>query len=129
MFAVMILPVASVTETVTATATQIGVTTLTVDLTATATPTDAYSAAGSVYNPTITESVATQDSLIVTGIFYVLIAESIAAGDSFLGRLLWELIDDTETANWQNIVNTQSSGWTIIDDTETGSNWTDIKTI
>ena len=101
----------------------------TVDLTATATPTDAYSAAGSVYNPTITESVAAQDSLIVTGIFYVLIAESIAAGDSFLGRLLWELIDDTETANWQNIVNTQSSGWTIIDDTETGSNWTDIKTI
>jgi len=39
----------------------------------------------------------------------------------------WKLIDDSETANWQNITNSQTPTWTIVDTTET-ADWEEIVT-
>jgi hypothetical protein len=39
-----------------------------------------------------------------------------------IGRYLWELVDDQQTANWGIVNNTQSTGWACIDDTQT-PNW------
>lgn len=39
--------------------------------------------------------------------------------------LIWAVIDDSQSANWQNISNVQGSGWTVIDDEQTPG-WTNI---
>jgi hypothetical protein len=40
--------------------------------------------------------------------------ETAAITESQTVRYFWEIIDDTQTANWQNINNVQSSGWTPV---------------
>jgi hypothetical protein len=39
----------------------------------------------------------------------------------------WKVIDDSETANWQNITNSQTPTWNIVDTTET-ADWEEIVT-
>lgn len=34
------------------------------------------------------------------------------------GALVWGMIDDTQTPNWQNITNTQTPSWADVDDTQ-----------
>jgi hypothetical protein len=36
-------------------------------------------------------------------------------------RLLWELIDDGQTANWQNIDDAQTAAWAAIDNAQSSS--------
>jgi hypothetical protein len=36
-------------------------------------------------------------------------------------RLLWELIDDSQTANWQNIDDAQTAAWAAIDNAQSSS--------
>jgi hypothetical protein len=52
------------------------------------------------------------------------------------GTLVWAVIDDNQTPDWQNIANAQGSGWTSVSDAQTpgwvainntqGSGWTDV---
>jgi hypothetical protein len=37
----------------------------------------------------------------------------------------WKLIDDSQTADWQNISDTQNSGWVLVDDSQT-ANWQNV---
>ena len=39
--------------------------------------------------------------------------------------LIWAVIDDSQSPNWQNINTVQGSGWTVIDDEQTPG-WTNI---
>jgi hypothetical protein len=41
------------------------------------------------------------------------------------GVLVWAVIDDSQTPNWQNITNTQGSGWTEVNDAQTPG-WTQL---
>ncbi len=41
------------------------------------------------------------------------------------GALVWAVIDDSQTPNWQNITNTQGSGWTEVNDAQTPG-WTQL---
>lgn len=39
----------------------------------------------------------------------------------------WQIINDTQVPNWQNIISTQGTGWTDVNDTQT-PNWQDVLT-
>ena len=41
------------------------------------------------------------------------------------GALVWAVIDDSQTPNWQNIANTQGSGWTEVNDAQSPG-WTQL---
>jgi hypothetical protein len=69
-------------------------------------------------------------------VFLVQIGETITITDSVFGKLLLNLIDDSQTPSWQNIDDSdavtwnaistaQTPGWTQINDSETPG-WTDI---
>ena len=48
-----------------------------------------------------------------SGVYSVTSITELATGtDTVNGRPFWEIIDDTQDANWQNIGNTQTAGWT-----------------
>jgi hypothetical protein len=64
----------------------------------------------------------------VNGSFNVAVIAAATALDAMTARLLWELIDDSQTANWQNINASQSTTWTNVD-TDQDPGWTDIPTI
>ena len=58
-------------------------------------------------------------------IYFVQINESVIVTDSVFGKLLWNLIDDSQNPSWQNIGDSQTPGWTLITDTQ-NPNWTQI---
>jgi hypothetical protein len=96
----------------------------------------------------IEESVSTQDLFSALAQFMVKITENATAlaedgaesdNDVFIGesarasdvvscRYLWELINDSQTANWVDINNPQSPGWATVSTTDNAS-WTLINTI
>jgi hypothetical protein len=43
------------------------------------------------------------------------------------GVNVWSVIDDTQTANWQNINNAQVPGWGAVSDTQTAG-WQQVAT-
>ena len=46
--------------------------------------------------------------------FIASLTESATGTDLIISRPFWDVIDDTQTANWQNIGNTQTAGWTAV---------------
>jgi hypothetical protein len=56
------------------------------------------------------------------------VAETARAFDSITQRLLWELIDDSQSVSWQVINTDTNSGWVLINDNQTPG-WTTIDTI
>ena len=42
-----------------------------------------------------------------------------------VGVFYWSLIDDSETANWQNIDDSQTPGWATLDDSQS-ANWQNV---
>jgi hypothetical protein len=84
----------------------------------------------------VSESATALDTPSASQVFLVSISESVITADSVIGRFLWEIIDDAETANWQvinaadsntwgTINNAQTSGWTTINTSDT-ANWSII---
>jgi hypothetical protein len=55
-------------------------------------------------------------------------AETAQAFDAVTQRLLWELIDDSQSVSWQVINTNTNSGWVLINDNQTPG-WTNIDTI
>jgi hypothetical protein len=58
-------------------------------------------------------------------VFNTSVLENITALDLFSALYLWNLIDDSQTPNWQNVASAQSPTWTDIDDSQTPG-WTPI---
>lgn len=75
----------------------------------------------------VSEAVQSKDTPTVLQQLNVLQSEGAAITDSVLARALWEVIDDLENANWQNVANTQAPGWTDVDD-KTDLDWQNIPT-
>ena len=89
---------------------------------------DECNASGSIYNPLVSESGEAQVSLIVAGsTFTITMLESVLASDSYAGRLLWELINDIQNANWGNVSNSQNPVWSAINNAQ-NPNWVPINT-
>ena len=82
---------------------------------------------GSVYNISVTEAASGQDQLSNIGTFNITITEAATGATILTARLLWEPIDDQQTANWITIGTTQSPNWTDITNPQTPG-WTDIPT-
>jgi hypothetical protein len=59
--------------------------------------------------------------------FNVSLSETGAITDVVVGGYLWNPIDDTQSANWQNVITAQSPGWVQINDAQ-GPNWVEIQT-
>ncbi len=55
-------------------------------------------------------------------IFNVSMTESVTMLDSLIGGFLWNLIDDIQNADWQNVGNAQGTEWTQIN-TDDNPNW------
>jgi hypothetical protein len=107
------------------------------------TASDEYTVARFV-NAILEESATASDEYLVKTIFGAIVAESAVGADSLLAvreinarvtgiqlyvnignALIWAVIDDSQTPNWQNISNVQGSGWTVINDEQTPG-WTNI---
>jgi hypothetical protein len=76
----------------------------------------------------VQESAAGSDVVVSSVDFSALIQELGLASDSLLARLLWELINDSQSVTWQNINNSDGTTWTVIDTSET-TNWQTIQTL
>ena len=59
--------------------------------------------------------------------FGVAVQEVVVASDSVLGRLLWELINDSQSVTWQNVQSAGATGWVVVNTSET-TNWQRIPT-
>ena len=62
----------------------------------------------------VAESVAATDALGNFLNFAASVSESVSATDQATSVFLWNVIDDSQNANWQNINDTQSAGWTDV---------------
>jgi hypothetical protein len=90
------------------------------------TATDAIDAAAT-FEALIEEFGSVTDVVFVTQVFMCAIQETITASDSFFARFLWELINDSQTANWVNTNTSESTTWVIINDSNPNT-WTEIGT-
>jgi hypothetical protein len=77
------------------------------------------------FSATLSDSVGFSELYGGSISFFVTISESLVLADTLNARLLWELIDDSETANWQNINSAQTPTWTLIGSNQTPG-WQDI---
>ena len=93
----------------------------------TVTATDSYNPAGSTYNVSLSADVIAQDFYLGGGSTSADILEVVYANSTCVSRFLWEVIDDTQTANWGNISTTQTANWGSVDTTQT-PNWGPINT-
>jgi hypothetical protein len=81
----------------------------------------------SIFNAPISETAAALDSSFPIGTYFVTITDGATAADQIAARLLWETINDAQTANWAGINNAQTPGWTVVYDGQTDT-WQVIKT-
>jgi hypothetical protein len=82
---------------------------------------------GTYYTEFIAELAAIADNPQAATAYNVSTSDTMVITDTNSGRNLWEVIDDTEIANWQNISNPQTPGWGAVDTTESPG-WTQIST-
>ena len=59
--------------------------------------------------------------------FEAVLAEHGVAADSVLGKLLWEIINDSQTTAWQNVVTDTGTTWQVVNTAE-DPGWQIIKT-
>jgi len=77
------------------------------------------------FNIAVTEAAAGQDQPSNIGTFNIAVTEASTGTVVFSARLLWEPIDDQQTANWATIGTTQTANWATISTGQT-PNWQDI---
>jgi hypothetical protein len=75
----------------------------------------------------ILEAVAGNDMVAASALFTSLVQEQGLAQDSVQVRLLWEIINDSQTVTWQNLPTDTGIVWQIVD-TSDGTSWVVIST-
>ena len=88
---------------------------------------DAVASLG-VFNASVVESITAQDEAYAGASFVAQIIEDARAFDQFIGRLLWDVIDTSETTVWGVIDTGVSGNWGHIDTAQT-QNWNTITTV
>ena len=79
------------------------------------------------FNSSVVVTATLQDRPLAAAQFITSIQEGVVAAESFIGRLLWELIDTSETSDWAPVAASSVDGWNTID-TAQPSDWTPVKT-
>jgi hypothetical protein len=69
----------------------------------------------------VSETATAADSVLALATFFAIVTDGAAAVDQITARFLWEIINDSQTANWGTIDTAQASAWTTISDTQTAS--------
>jgi len=77
---------------------------------------DSVDAPGSTYNAAVAETAEATDAFVALVAFVCSLSESADIADQITARLLWEIIDDSQTANWATIDDSQTTTWSNIDD-------------
>jgi hypothetical protein len=79
--------------------------------------------APSIFNAIALASAQVADNADAPGsVFNVSMTESVTLLDSLIGGFLWNLINDSQDANWQNVVVPGGTLWTLVDSTN-NPNW------
>ena len=82
---------------------------------------DSLNAPNSTYNATVANTVGALDTPSTNAIFYAAVIAYAGITDIATARYLWELIDDSQTANWVDVSSAQSAAWSLIDDSQGGT--------
>jgi hypothetical protein len=83
--------------------------------------------APSTFSARVNETALTVDTFLASAVFFVTITDGAIAADAFVGRLLWEVINDSQTANWGGINSSQTAAWAAIDDSQS-TTWHVVQT-
>jgi hypothetical protein len=89
---------------------------------------DSVTVAPSTFNAAIAETATAIDAAYAYAVFIAVITEGGAITDVATARLLWELINDSQTAGWGTINTAQSTTWSTINDSAPNT-WSDIPTL
>jgi hypothetical protein len=77
----------------------------------------------------LVEESATSVDLSSAGLLYLAaLQEAASASDSVFPSFLWNVIDDTQNANWGNIGTAQNPNWGAIDDSQNAA-WAALETV
>jgi hypothetical protein len=90
--------------------------------------TDAATVVASTFSAQIAETVVALDQIYAYALFICVVTESSTILDVATARLLWEVINDSQTAGWQTINAAQSTTWATINDSVPNT-WSDIPTL
>lgn len=76
----------------------------------------------------VVAEVASINDNAIAGLNYnVTLFEAAAVVDLLLGGLLWEIIDNSQTANWGGIDNSQTANWGGVDNSQ-NADWELVET-
>ena len=75
----------------------------------------------------LTEAAYAFESEFIGGAFFVTCEATFAVLDTIISRFLWNPVDDSQTANWQNIGTVQTPTWADVNATQTPG-WNPIQT-
>ena len=93
----------------------------------TVTGSDSVLVAPSIFNAAVDETAQVLDTVLATAVFFATITEGALAADQIIARLLWEIINDSQTANWASINDAQTPGWSEINNSQS-TTWQSVKT-
>jgi hypothetical protein len=88
---------------------------------------DSLNAPNSTYNATVANTVRALDTPSTNAIFYAAVIAYAGITDIATARYLWELIDDSQTADWVLVNDAAPTSWAVLDSSET-ADWTLIPT-
>lgn len=81
----------------------------------------------STFTVLMIEGAAAQDVLNTNTTFRASLADGVMVIDAAAAAYLWNLIDDSQTPNWQNASTTQTPGWQDVNDAQSPG-WTQVNT-
>lgn len=120
------IPLATITESATITDVASALQAFAASISETSAAADSVLVAPSIFNAIAVASATALDNLNAPGSIYnVTVPESATLSDSVIGAFLWNLIDDSQGVNWQNVVSEQSVTWNAIANNQTAG-WSDV---
>ena len=75
---------------------------------------DSTSVDPSIFSGSVQETASAVDQFLAIAVFIATVQGNAVGADTIVARYLWELIDDSQNADWTTIDNAQSGTWTIV---------------
>ena len=119
---------APVVETATATDAISSAQTFETTISETGTSTDLISST-QTFPGTISETSTATDAVGSVQVFVTFVSETATATDVFVGGFLWNLIDDTQSANWTGISTAGATGGWVTITVDPATTWQPIGTV
>jgi hypothetical protein len=85
-------------------------------------------AANAAFVALVEENAAAVDAFIASAVLLASVSERVGAVDAIIGRLLWEIINDSQGVSWQNVNTSETTNWQVIN-TADGTQWQVINTL